>query len=318
MLKKKQRLLWSGGLRSTYRLIELCRQPNVKVQPVVIAFTQQAATAHEVTAQRNILAWLLSHKQPTGKLLPPSYLTENQVIVSEALARRFDRLLAAFPDLVDPRWLTLAAYAEKARKIDFCGVIPEEISQFCNTSAAGSGTAGASVGADTPSAGRDVASSADTPRSASGAVRDTSSLFANFSLQCSSLTDSEMFDHLQRWGYGDVLPLLWSCRHPYNGEPCGVCPACLRNIKAGLSSYSSPAIQKRHSYLMALYKSGQEEDAELYKAYVHRELAGVIEMYRAVLDGSGFERGVLPEEVSRIEEKLKHLEEEKRVFQKLA
>lgn len=269
MLKKKNRLLWSGGLRSTYRLIELCRQPNVKIQPVTIAFTKEQSTPYEIQAQSNILAWLLSRKLPVAHLMPPTYLTENQVQVSPQLRQEFDAFMRTEPELANPRWLILAAYAEKARKIDFCGLIPET----------------AVCGNDTPS------------------------LFGNYSLQCEGVSDAEMLEHLSSWGYGELVSLLWSCDRPYHGEPCGVCPNCVRKIKAGSAAYHQSSVQKRYSMLMSLTDCGKHEEAEMFKAYIHGELNAVLTMYVNLENAMMFEKTVLPEETERIAEKIRHIKE---------
>ena len=213
--------LWTGGLDSTYRVVELSRQECV-IQPHYI-LTSRRTVKHELKAISEITKILNSDKRTIAKLLPVDTFSKYDLEVYPDIQSAWD-LLHELKGFNSEQYPFLARYArQKNLKLEMGiqfsenGSVAEVIDE--------------SYLVDCPD--NDDVMMIDPEK---GSHEWASfMLFQNFLFPKSLYhkTKKEEIEELKSWGYDKVLKKVWTCFHPVFGMPCGHCFPCKSAIKEG-------------------------------------------------------------------------------------
>lgn len=212
-------ILWTGGLDSTFRIVELSRC-HCTIQPYYVSFRNRKSFHHELKAIDKITRILRKDSRTRAKLLDLIIVSEKEIPRDVAIFDSWTRLMRG------RSW----QYYVLAKYVNQLNVEIEMGLQFSPN-----GTVASAIDESLlihhPDPDYDVLV-IDKTR----ADQDTLTVFGGFCFPESLFHKSkkEEIDTLRRDGYERVLKHVWFCFHPTWGFPCGHCPPCYSYEKEGV------------------------------------------------------------------------------------
>ena len=213
-------ILWTGGLDSTYRMVELSRQKCV-IQPHYAMVRRNIE--YELKAISEIITILSHDKRAIAEIRPVETLQKSELEEYEDILQAWD-FLHEKKGFNSSQYYYLALYArQKKLKLEM-GI------QFSE--------GGSVVEVVDESYLTDCPDNSDVmmidPEKGSHEWASFT-LFQDFLFPKSLYhkTKREEIEELKRLGYDEVLKKVWTCFHPVFGMPCGHCFACQSAMKEG-------------------------------------------------------------------------------------
>lgn len=253
------KIFWTGGLDSTFRIVELS-QRQCTVQPYYIVLKKKQSLGNELKAIETILRILRKDKRTKAKLLDP-------VIVDEEDIPRDTNTFDSWFRLI--RWegwqyYVLAKYANLHN-------IEVELGLQFSSSGVGELIDGALL---IPHLDPDYDVLVLDKKQAN---QDTINVFGNFCFPKSLYhkTKREEVDILRKNGYGKIVKYTWSCFHPIMGYPCGHCGPCKSFEREGVRL---PLIGK---LLTATFRPLKKKAMKVIKLNYNYTIREVSEVYAA-------------------------------------
>jgi 7-cyano-7-deazaguanine synthase len=234
--ERKINILWTGGLDSTFRVVELSRR-QCTIQPYYVTIGKSKSFYHELKAIDKITRILRKDSRTRAKLLDPIIVSEQDIPRDGTLFDSWFRLMRAmswqyyiFAKLANQQHLEMemgiqfSQNGTVAKSIDETLLIPH------------------------PDKDYDVLV-IDKTR----ADQDTINIFGSFCFPKSLYHKDkrEEVDVLHRDGYEKVVKHVWFCFHPIWGFPCGHCAPCISSEKEGVKI---PSIGKMLYNICHLFK----------------------------------------------------------------
>ena len=269
-------VLWSGGLDSTFRIVELSRR-KCTIQPYYIVFGKRKSLQHELNAINKITRILKKDKRTLAKLLEPIIVSEQEIARDTVIFDSWYRLMKGkswqyyvFAKYVNQHHIEMemgiqfSPNGSVAYAIDEALLIPHPDSDY-----------------DVLVIDKDRAD------------KETLSIFGRFCFPKSLYhkTKREEIDILRREGYDKVVRNVWFCFKPVWGYPCGHCSPCVsfknEGVKLPLVGEWLYAInshfskKKKHIILKLNYEYDIQEVSDVYVAYAKdRETGEVKKVFR--------------------------------------
>ena len=215
-------ILWTGGLDSTYRLVELSRQKCV-IQPHYIIIATRRTVKNELKAISEITDILNSDKRTVARILPIETFPKSELEEHPDIQMAWE-ILHEKKDFKSTQYATLARYArQKKLKLEM-GIQFSENGSVVKV-------VDESYLTDCPDDG-DVMMIDPEKGSHEWA---SYTLFQDFLFPKSLYhkTKREEIEELKRLGYDKVLKKVWTCFWPVLDMPCGHCFACKSAMKEG-------------------------------------------------------------------------------------
>lgn len=222
MQKREVHILWTGGLDSTYRVVELSRQECI-IQPHYIIINGRSTVENELRAISDITDILNSDERTIAKLLPVETFPMNDLDEYADIQSAWE-MLHEKKHFNSTQYPLLARYArQKQLKLEMGiqfsenGSVAEIIDE--------------SYLMDCPD-NDDVMMMNPVKGSQEWA---SFTLFQDFLFPKSLYhkTKAEEIEELKNQGYDKVLKKVWTCFSPVLGIPCGHCFACESARKEG-------------------------------------------------------------------------------------
>lgn len=220
----KINILWTGGLDSTYRVLELSRE-EVIIQPYYLA-SVNPSTQYELNAISELTEVIIKRPETKATLLPLIVVQTSQIKPNEAITAAWEKLhkmsslgsqydwIARFADQYN---LTLELGIEKdpcestiVRCLSNCGGVVVEDQHYVKSSCA-----------------------SDESRLVFQNMR--------FPLPLYNMIKQDEIAQYKAWHAEDVLSKIWFCYRPVNGRPCGLCDPCKTYIEVGLGQMIPPS-----------------------------------------------------------------------------
>ena len=222
MEKREVHILWTGGLDSTYRVVELSRTDCV-IHPHYIILTGRRTVKKELKAISKITTILNSDKRTIAKLLPVETCPKNEVKTYADIQSAWE-LLHETKYFNSTQYSMLACYArQKKLKLEM-GI------QFSENGSVAE-IVDESYLMDCPD--HEDVMMIDPEKGSQEWASYT--LFKDFLFPKSLYhkTKREEIEELKNLGYDKVLKKVWTCFNPVLGMPCGHCFACKSAMKEG-------------------------------------------------------------------------------------
>lgn len=212
-------IMWTGGLDSTYRIVELSRC-RCSIQPYYIIIGKDKSLQHELNAIAKITQIIKSDKRTQAKLLDPIIVNEQDIPRDTITFDSWCRLMKGR----SWQYYVLAKYA-KVHHLEM------EMGLQFSPNGSVANVVDESLLISHPDSNYDV-QIIDKTR----AGQDILAVFGNFCFPKSLYhkTKREEIEILRREGYGDVVNYVWFCFHPILGYPCGHCGPCNSYEKEGV------------------------------------------------------------------------------------
>lgn len=222
MQKREVHILWTGGLDSTFRVVELS-QTDCVIHPHYIIITGRGTVENELKAISEITTILNSDKRTRAKLLPVETFLMSELETYADIQSAWE-LLHKTKGFNSTQYPLLARYArQKKLKLEM-GIQFSEIGSVVVV-------IDDSYLMDCPE--NDDVMMIDPDKGSQEWASFT--LFKDFLFPKSLYhkTKGEEIEELKNLGYDKVLKKVWTCFHPVFGMPCGHCFPCKSARKEG-------------------------------------------------------------------------------------
>ena len=215
-------ILWTGGLDSTYRMVELSRQECV-IQPHYIALTGRGTIKNELRAISDITAILNSDRRTIAVIWPVETFPMSEL-------EEYADIQSAWEMLHETKYFNSTQYTFLARYARQKNLKLEMGIQFSDNGSVAE-VIDESYLVDCPD--HDDVMMIDPAKGAQEWASYT--LFQDFLFPKSLYhkTKREEIEDLKRMGYDEVLKKVWTCFYPVFDMPCGHCFACQSAMKEG-------------------------------------------------------------------------------------
>lgn len=212
-------ILWTGGLDSTFRVVELSRY-SCTIQPYYIVIGKRKSLANELKAIKTISKILRKDKRTQAKLLDPIIVNEQDIPRDPTTFDSWFRLMRG----MSWQYYILAKYANLHKLEIEMGI------QFSPNGSVAR-CIDESLLIPHPNSNYDVMI-IDKNR----AEQDAINVFGSFCFPKSLYhkTKKEEVEILRADGYGEVVNHVWFCFKPIFGFPCGHCAPCISSEIEGI------------------------------------------------------------------------------------
>lgn len=207
--------LWTGGLDSTYRLLELVLLKRCHVQPWYLVDEERASTPFELEAMQKILKEIEALDSEAVDLIAPMRIVSvDEVAPDPEISAMCGRLrLGSQYD-----WLARFAAQHGLDHLELC--VEKRDSRVCGM-LDGDMLHVKSRGGMT----YQLASEPSDP---------DFELFRSFEFPILHLTKADLLQRAESNGWGEIMKLTWFCHTPRNEQPCGMCTPCMIVLQEGL------------------------------------------------------------------------------------
>jgi hypothetical protein len=223
------KLLWTGGLDSTYRLLELVLLQKRLVQPYYLIDSNRRSTALELRARDEIQGLIRARSPDGGKLLlPTSFHSAADIRPNADLTRCYDEVRSQLGMGNQHELLALLADQLDVRDFEICGHWNDPavtiIEPFLTEARDQDGSPYFCAPADCPD-------------------RAVCELFKYFRFPMLCLRKTDLLQRARQHGLMEILSHTWFCHRPVGvdpkrAKPCGTCNTCLHRINtAGMAGF---------------------------------------------------------------------------------
>lgn len=221
-------VLWTGGLDSTYRIVELSRLP-VTIQPYYILDRSRKSAKNELTAMKSITHDVEIHPETKAKLLPVKVIDDSAIKEDSEITEAYKKLHNKY--LLGNQYDFLARFADQYGLKLEVGLENSERSHATTTI-----KAECDIHLHTVPllGGVNYTAYITAPAKSS---REGALVFKNILLPA-SLWHMSKLDELEGYkalGFGYVIKKTWFCHNPIFGLPCGHCNPCKDCLNEGLA-----------------------------------------------------------------------------------
>ena len=226
-------LLWTGGLDSTYRLLELVFDKNTTVQPIYVKDPTRPSTEMELFTMQKIKGLInKENSKAEALILPTLFFDLNEIPKNQEISQTFHELQKIRHLGHQYDWL--ARFCKWQQLIDLeLGVIKKgEVSGY-----------GESLSQSfAPFLKEDDTGVAafDEAKVINAKEKDKAKLyfelFKFYRFPIIKRSKKEMLALAQAKGWQGIIENIWFCHRPKNGKPCGKCNPCRTAVSEGLGN----------------------------------------------------------------------------------
>ena len=223
MDKKLVNILWTGGLDSSFRVVELSML-DVIIQPWYILDTVRKSAKNELRAIQKISNIIDNHQKTKAKLLPIRIIHLEEISECKEITDSFNHLHYKYN--IGHQYDLIARYAKQHNIVFEMSLEKSDRSKAmdCLNSEATLNL----YKIDSYSVYKVVNNDSS---------EDVLNVFENIAFPASlwNMTKQDEIQWLIKNGHKDTIKYTWFCHYPIFGLPCGHCNPCKDSIKEGLS-----------------------------------------------------------------------------------
>lgn len=231
------RVLWTGGLDSTYRMIELALQ-DVIVEPVYVVNNGRRSHNIELQAMKTMLELLRNKDRFRAEIGDIKIVNKEEITISSAIHEAYEELHKSYDIGSQYEWL--AALSKTVDNLEICIEKAPE--------------------------GR--LHSRDAIVDGAGGI-----IFDSFDLPIFNVDEEEMLANIRNWDCEDVISHIWFCNHPLindEGEelrycPCGLCHPCRIKIESGMKQLLPEEAIERYQKMTEIENMDGPDAAKKYR-----------------------------------------------------
>jgi len=222
-----KKLLWSGGLDSTFRLLQLVLEEKSQVQPYYLMDETRPSTLMELRTMRAIKTKIIGPYPEAEKLiLPTIFYAVSDVAANDEVSKKFHELQKIRHIGTQYDWL--ARYCESQQLFGLeLGVIKKgEVSAY-----------GESLSMSFKPLVIETEKNLfafDKTKIKTENDQLYFEIFKYYHFPILHLSKKEMVAYAQERGWSNLMELTWFCHKPKNNKPCGKCNPCRTAISEGL------------------------------------------------------------------------------------
>jgi hypothetical protein len=216
--RKINKLLWTGGWDSTFRLLDLILIKNQIVQPYYTIDEDRPSTGNELKAMKSIKINLCEKFSYAKKLLLPTiFISVQDIPMNEDITDSFNKLLLKYPIGSQYEWLSRYAYSLRMKLengAQYIHWVPEllgpSLKKVCEAN--------------------DIFYILDKEK----ASPEEYLVFGNFLFPC-FISKKDSMEIAVKNNLFEIMQYTWFCKSPIkNQKPCGKCNPCQQTISEGM------------------------------------------------------------------------------------
>lgn len=220
-------ILWTGGLDSTFRVIELLTSlpEGYKIQPYYILDEKRKSFSHEIKAMNSITEIANKKSENRVRIRPLIIIKKSEIPSDPQITYAYNVLMDKYNLGGQYDWLARFA---KYKNINIeLGLEYSPRRKAYNTIKSEGELIEVS-----PSDGYTVYSI-----DKSTSTRELNTVFGRFMLspRLFNITKQKEVEILRTLGYNEIIPLTWFCHRPICGYPCGQCNPCKDALNEGMA-----------------------------------------------------------------------------------
>lgn len=233
-VRRSVNLLWTGGLDSTYRLVELSRE-DIDLNLYYVVNKNRRSLEEEKQTMKDILAILRKNPASRARISPVNFIDKDDYEpIPDYISRSFKVLEGQFTLGSQYEWLAnidlhfpnLERSFERVEKPS-----PHFLDNISN--------------ADLILHDQGIFAYYTLSEKNSQAMKDIFGR-ARFPQSVAQKTKKELYDIMLAQGYEDIANRTWFCSFPYKGEPCGYCGPCRNVVKEEMAFRLPKSAMKRY------------------------------------------------------------------------
>ena len=212
-------ILWTGGLDSTYRVLELS-QKDVTIQPYYLAYVNPS-TQYEINAIKQITEELLKRPETKCTLRPLIIVQTSKIEPNAEITAAWEKLHELYRLGSQYDWI--ARFAEQNDLTLELGIEKDDKESTILRCLSNCG-------------GYSFLNDEEVMVSDKG-TEEAKLVFKNmrFPLPLFNMTKVDEIAKFKEWGADSILNRTWFCYRPVDGKPCGLCDPCKTYIEVGLA-----------------------------------------------------------------------------------
>ena len=203
--------LWTGGLDSTARIVELSRK-TITVQPYYVVDPGRKSVPYEKKAMQKIQARLMNDSQTQATILPVKEIHLNEVEPCPQITNAWKVLHKRYH--VGSQYDFLARYAQQHGIVLEVGVEK------------GEGKAQNSIHHESKMVSFTNSVGKNFKISEPDSSEETKTLYQHFTFPLWEKNKHEEVRMMEALGCSDIVEMTWFCHSPLFGKPCGHCNPC--------------------------------------------------------------------------------------------
>ena len=235
-------ILWTGGLDSSYRVIELSQMEGITIQPYYIVDPVRSSQKNEMNAIKKISEIIRNHDRTKSTLLDIKLIYIDDIKSNQSITDAFNRLhdryiighqydfIARYAEQYDVRFEMSLEKSDRSKAMN-CILTETVLDSFVD--------------------GDYSVFRINMQNSSADACAIYSHIDLPSTLWC--MTKVEEIEKLKQMGHKETIKYTWFCHFPVWGKPCGHCNPCRDSINEGLA-FRVPILGYLLYYIYKPYK----------------------------------------------------------------
>ncbi len=223
-------ILWTGGWDSTYRIVELSRQ-NVTIQPIYCCDPGRKSTQKEMDTMEAIRNALINKEGTIATFLPIISVNIDSIPINEKITNAYKEICKKVKLGSQYEWLAGLSQIYPNLELGLEKPYGDDFS---------SGNVAIST------FGKFKLENGIKVIDCDNSSEECKIIFSRFKFPIVDLTELEMAENIKKWGYEDIMKMIWFCHTPIKGKPCGVCRPCQQKMDNGMNFLINKKGQKRY------------------------------------------------------------------------
>ena len=249
----KRYILWTGGVDSTFMLLQFARK-ELELQPVYVIDPERKSIQYEIQAMERIINLLETRyaSDVKARILPLKIYELKDIPQDAYLTECFRKVAGKVKIGTQYEWLSRLAALYPFLDIG----VEKTIGAFsgCLTAIMNDGGF-----VDTDEIGR-----LNTEKSS----EETVAVFGKYRFPLYNLTETEMMSLVHSWGWDEIIRETWFCHHPIDGKPCGLCRPCQQKMDDNQQNLLPVAARRRYKIFSLLKRiMGEQMTGKVAAAY---------------------------------------------------
>lgn len=215
-LKTEIKVFCTGGLDSSFMLCKLSRR-KIVLQPIYVLNLKRKSRERELKAVRKIIAKLRKHPGTKAEIKPLKIVNletitiDKQIAVARhRLAKQFGKIGWQYDYLTSlTKQIGRVGLGIESNPVDGENLVLKEVMSLKKTR---------------------YGYVVDRQKSSG----DANIVFGSFLFPILDDTEQFMLEWAEKYGYAEILSLIWFCHKPIKGQACGLCSPCEGKIESGM------------------------------------------------------------------------------------
>lgn len=246
-------LFITGGWDSTFMLCKLSRR-SVTVKPIYVLNPKRKSHNKELAVAKTIIKAVRKHPNTKAEIKNLKIINLSDINVDQNVISARHRIMKK-TGIIGYQYDYLATVAKGIGMVGL-GIEKDLTNQEDGASAALKRLAKLKLGRY----GWIVDQSVSDP--------DVNLIFGHIIFPIIDMTELEMVEWTKKYGYTEIMSLIWFCHSPIHGQPCGLCRPCEEKINSKMDFLLPEESIKRYLRAKKLKRLGDKPSRAIKNLFI--------------------------------------------------